>query len=124
MQTLTRVEPCSCETGAWRGQCSHVSVCRRNAAVEAEAREWDSLLDEYKERNAMLGAEVERLKAEEWARKVAALEAVAEMLAAVVQGAREEYVRVPYGASHEDVEQINDWHRMAAEALAELEALK
>ena len=41
-----------------------------------------------------------------------------EMLAAVVQGAQEEFVRVPYGASHEDVAAINDWHKMASEALA------
>lgn len=41
-----------------------------------------------------------------------------EMLAAVVQGAKDEFVRVPYGASHEDVAAINDWHKMAAEALA------
>ena len=41
-----------------------------------------------------------------------------EMLAAVVQGAKEEFVRVPYGASHEDVAAINDWHKMASESLA------
>lgn len=46
------------------------------------------------------------------------LMAKGEMLAAVVQGAKEEFVRVPYGASHEDVAAINDWHIMAAEALA------
>lgn len=44
--------------------------------------------------------------------------AIGEMLAAVVQGAKEEFVRVPYGASHEDVAAINDWHKMAADALA------
>ena len=32
--------------------------------------------------------------------------------------AREEFVRVPYGASHEDVAAINDWHKMAADALS------
>ena len=37
------------------------------------------------------------------------------------QGAKEEFVRVPYGASHEDVAAINDWHTMAAEALSEWE---
>lgn len=47
--------------------------------------------------------------------------AIGEMLAAVVQGAKEELVRVPYGASHEDVAAINDWHKMAAEALAKWE---
>lgn len=47
--------------------------------------------------------------------------AIGEMLAAVVQGAKEEFVRVPYGASHEDVAAINDWHKMAAEALAKWE---
>lgn len=47
--------------------------------------------------------------------------AIGEMLAAVVQGAKEEFVRVPYGASHEDVAAINDWHKMAAEALSEWE---
>ena len=50
-----------------------------------------------------------------------ALLAKGEMLAAVVQGAKEEFVRVPYGASHEDVAAINDWHKMAAEALAKWE---
>ena len=44
--------------------------------------------------------------------------AIGEMLAAVAQGAKEEFVRVPYGASHEDVAAINDWHKMAADALA------
>ena len=44
--------------------------------------------------------------------------AIGEMLAAVVQGAKEEFVRVPYGASHEDVAAINDWHKMAADALS------
>ena len=48
--------------------------------------------------------------------------ACGEMLAAVVQGAKEEFVRVPYGASHEDVAAINDWHKMAAEALREWES--
>lgn len=42
--------------------------------------------------------------------------AAAKMLDAVTQGAQEEFVRTPYGASHEDVAQINEWHTMAAEA--------
>jgi len=50
------------------------------------------------------------------------LRAIAQMLDAVVQGAQEEFVRVPYGASHEDVAAINEWHKMAAEARAELNA--
>ena len=50
-----------------------------------------------------------------------ALLAKGEMLAAVVQGAKGEFVRVPYGASHEDVAAINEWHKMAAEALSEWE---
>lgn len=50
--------------------------------------------------------------------RVAELEAIAAMLDAVVQGAQEEFVRVPYGASHEDVAAINDWHKMAREARA------
>ena len=48
--------------------------------------------------------------------------ACGEMLAAVAQGAKGEFVRVPYGASHEDVAAINDWHKMAAEALREWES--
>jgi hypothetical protein len=52
-------------------------------------------------------------------RTVNVLKAKGDMLAAVVQGAKEEFVRVPYGASHEDVAAINDWHRMADEALEE-----
>lgn len=46
------------------------------------------------------------------------LRLAAAMLDAVVEGAQTEFVRVPYGASHEDVAQINDWHKMAAEARA------
>ena len=61
-------------------------------------------------------AEAACLQAQEAAK---VLLAKGEMLAAVVQGAREEFVRVPYGASHEDVAAINDWHRMADEALEE-----
>jgi len=38
--------------------------------------------------------------------------------------AQEEFVRVPYGASHEDVAQINEWHKMAQEARAALAALE
>ena len=34
---------------------------------------------------------------------------------------KEDFVRVPYGALHEDVAAINDWHKMAAEALSERE---
>ena len=56
--------------------------------------------------------------------RVAELEAIAAMLGAVVQGAQEEFVRVPYGASHEDVAQINEWHKMAQEARAALAALE
>lgn len=55
------------------------------------------------------------------ARMVNVLKAKGDMLAAVVQGAKDEFVRVPYGASHEDVAAINDWHRMADEALKEWE---
>ena len=57
-------------------------------------------------------------------RYVRRLEALGEMLAAVLQDAKEEFVRVPYGASHEDVAAINDWHKMAAEALREWESGK
>ena len=62
---------------------------------------------------AELAAERERREAAE-----AVLHAKGEMLFAVVKGAKEEFVRVPYGASHEDVAAINEWHGMAAEALA------
>lgn len=61
--------------------------------------------------------ECERMR-DALARTLNKAEAIGEMLAAVVQGAKEEFVRVPYGASHEDVAAINDWHKMAAEALA------
>ena len=73
------------------------------------------------ERAARERAEAERdaLRA-----RVAELEAIAAMLGAVVQGAQEEFVRVPYGASHEDVAQINEWHKMAQEARAALAALE
>lgn len=80
-------------------------VERLRAAVEQIVRERD-------EANAAL------LQAQNAAK---ALLAKGEMLAAVLQGAQEEFVRVPYGASHEDVAAINDWHRMADEALKEWE---
>lgn len=47
------------------------------------------------------------------------LRSVAAMMAAALEGAATEFVRVPCGASHEDVAAINDWHKMAAEARAE-----
>lgn len=56
--------------------------------------------------------------------RIERLLAVGEMLAAVTQGAKEEFVRVPYGASHEDVSAINEWHGMADQAMTEWEALK
>jgi hypothetical protein len=52
-----------------------------------------------------------------------ALRAIVEMADAVIEGAVTEFVRVPYGASHEDVAQINDWHRMAAETRSAMAAL-
>jgi hypothetical protein len=54
----------------------------------------------------------------------AELLAIANMLDAVVCGASEEFVRVPYGASHEDVAAINEWHQMANEARAALRDYK
>jgi hypothetical protein len=65
--------------------------------------------------------EIERLRDVE--KTAERLRAVAAMLSAVVQGAQEEFVRVPYGASHEDVAQINDWHKMAREAQEAFAAL-
>jgi hypothetical protein len=60
---------------------------------------------------------------EDQRKEIEVLRAVATMLDAVVEGAQEEYVRVPYGASNEDVVQINDWHKMAKEARQEFAAL-
>jgi len=51
------------------------------------------------------------------------LRSVAEMMDAALEGAATEFVRVPYGASHEDVAAINDWHKVAAEARAEFRKL-
>lgn len=56
--------------------------------------------------------------AREMERELGRLRAKVEMLVAVVQDAKEEFVRVPYGASYEDVAAINDWHKRADEALA------
>lgn len=56
--------------------------------------------------------------AREMERELGRLRAKGEMLVAVVQEAKEGFVRVPYGASHEDVAAIRDWHKMADEALA------
>lgn len=57
-------------------------------------------------------------------KKLNEISAAGEMLSAVVQGAKEEFVRTPYGASHEDVAAINEWHTMAAQALAAWEEIK
>jgi HK97 family phage portal protein len=43
------------------------------------------------------------------------LEQIAEMMDSVIEGAQQEFVKVPYGASHEDVAAINDWHQRANE---------
>lgn len=64
----------------------------------------------------------ERVVSQRYATELAELRAAGEMVAAVAQGAKEEFVRVPYGASHEDVAQINDWHKMANEALSQWNA--
>jgi hypothetical protein len=50
--------------------------------------------------------------------------AVGRMLDAVVEGAQESFVKTPYGASHEDVAQINDWHAMAKEARSEFAGVR
>jgi len=78
-----------------------VTYEQNTAAINAERRIISDLL-----------AERERLRAG------------GEMLAAVTQGAKEEFVRVPYGASFEDVAAIHEWHKMAANAMAEWGALK
>lgn len=51
-----------------------------------------------------------------WQRDIEELLAVCAMMDAVIEGAQTDFVRVPYGASHEDVAQINEWHAMAKEA--------
>ena len=50
--------------------------------------------------------------------------ACAELLCAALVGAKEEFVKVPNGASHEDVAAINEWHEMATYAIAEWEKMK
>lgn len=82
------------------------------AALAAQAQEIERL------REVVTACHQALFQAQEAAK---VLMAKGEMLAAVVQGAKEEFVRVPYGASHEDVAAINDWHKMAAEALSEWE---
>lgn len=97
---MTQTRPCTCAPDERPYPCQHqyaLGLCRK-----AEIRALRAAL----------------LQAQEAAK---ALLAKGEMLAAVVQGAKEEFVRVPYGASHEDVAAINDWHTMAAEALSEWE---
>lgn len=86
---------------------------------EQEARACYAAMDRLFDEKQRAEAERDALRA-----RVAELEAIAAMLGAVVQGAQEEFVRVPYGASHEDVAQINEWHKMAQEARAALAALE
>ena len=103
----------------------HIAGCEKHP-MRAVVEQRDKLRDErdtharWRQDMADLLGECERVRD---ALGVALNKAMAigEMLAAVVQGAKEEFVRVPYGASHEDVAAINDWHKMAAEALAKWE---
>lgn len=97
---MTQTRPCTCAPDERPFPCQHqyaLGLCRK-----AEIRALRAALFQTQE-------------------AAKALLAKGEMLAAVVQGAKEEFVRVPYGASHEDVAAINDWHKMAAEALAKWE---
>ena len=52
MQTLTRIEPCQCALGG--GDCTHVTVCRMRAAVEDEAEEWSRKVAALEAENARL----------------------------------------------------------------------
>ena len=47
------------------------------------------------------------------------LRAVCDMLAAIVEGAQKEFVKVPYGGSYEEIAAVNEWHKLSTEALNE-----
>ena len=108
-------------------------ILRQEAArawreVDAVARERDHHHRRRKELADGLGeAEKQRdvlartVNAQEAA--LSKLRSVAEMMDAALEVAATEFVRVPYGASHEDVAAINDWHKVAAEARAEFRKL-
>lgn len=85
--------------------------------VDAIAKERDNHLRWRKDLADQLG-EVEKHR-DAIAAALNETTACGEMLAAVVQGAQEKFVRVPYGASHEDVAAIKDWRKMATDALQE-----
>jgi len=129
--------------GAW-WKSERTAITRTADVVRLSGDEYDRLMDEreiLRQEAARAWREVdfiakERTEHLEWRTKLAndldecermrdalglalnKVTAIGEMLAAVAQGAKEEFVRVPYGASHEDVAAINDWHKMAADALA------
>ncbi len=93
---------------------------RALAAAQRQREEARAERDHWKRarEDAIAGGEILMRERDTLRARVAELTAMAGMLDAVVQGAQEEFVRVPYGASHEDVEQINDWHKMARDARA------
>ena len=109
---------------AWNAALKAQPTADLISAAEAFADNWD---DEQPERvdvvNAFYAGACWQERRQPTADTVA-WRAVAEMMDAVIEGAAEEFVRVPYGASHEDVAAINEWHKMAAEARAEYERIK
>jgi len=66
-----------------------------------------------KELKTVIDAMTNRLHRADLALNV--LEQIAEMMDSVIESAQQEFVKVPYGASHEDVAAINDWHQRANE---------
>lgn len=89
------------------------------AEVKRERDKWQSAAHNWD-----LAQQETRTRAEKAEAALAVRIAISDMLAAVVEGAQEEFVRVPYGASHEDVANINEWHAAAKEALQELAAIR
>lgn len=97
---MTQTRPCTCPPDERTFPCQHqhaIGLCRK-----AEIRALRAAL----------------FQAQEAAK---ALLAKGELLAALVQGAKEEFVRAPFGSSYEDEAAVSDWHAMATEALAEWE---
>lgn len=124
-QGYRRCDISACNCGSWHGGHANQRLRELREAFEqdehavANGKNLLTLVCETLGERARLRAELAKARKE-----IYMLRAIASMLDAVVEGAQCDFVRVPYGASHENVAQINEWHAIAREARSEFAAIE